>query len=241
MRPFLALLFLFAAAIRTEAAADPQQILAKVDELRNPLTSFAVDVELTSYVKDQGTVSRFKVYGKGTDRSLVEFQYPKSEKGKFLLMTRDAMWMFMPDTSRPIRISPLQRLAGQASNGDVARTSFTVDYTPKSAAEEEVEGRQAYVLELAAKDAGVAYDRVRLWVDRISYQPIRADFYVVSGKLIKRAFYRDFSEINGRRVLTRIEIDDLLRPGNRTVMTYANLSAKDNPEKMFNKESLGRW
>jgi len=239
MRTFLALLF--ALTTLPAFAADPHDILARVDELRNPLTSFAVDVELTSYVRDQGTVSRFKVYGKGSDRSLVEFQYPSSEKGKFLLMTRDAMWMFMPDTSRPIRISPLQRLAGQASNGDVARTSFTVDYTPRSAAEEDVDGRKAYVLELAAKDPGVAYDRVRLWVDRASFQPIRADFYVVSGKLIKRAFYRDFAEINGRRVLTRIEIDDLLRPGYRTVMTYANLAAKENPEKMFNKDSLGRW
>lgn len=225
----------------TTASVGPSEILAKVDELRNPLTSFAVDVELTSYVNDDATVSRFKVYGKGTDRSLVEFQFPKSERGKYLLMTRDAMWMFMPETSRPIRISPLQRLAGQASNGDVARTNFTIDYTPKSASEEELDGHRTYVLELGAKDAGVAYDRVRLWVDRATYQPIRADFYVVSGKLIKRAFYREFSIVNGRRILTRIEIDDLLRPGHRTVMTYANLAAKDNPEKMFNKDSLGRW
>jgi len=239
MRTLIALLL--AALTTTAYAADPHEILAKVDELRNPLQSFAVDVELTSYIKDQGTVSRFKVYGKGSDRSLVEFQYPKSEQGKYLLMTRDAMWMFMPETTRPIRISPLQRLAGQASNGDVARTNFTIDYTPKSAAEEDLDGRQAYVLDLAAKDAGVAYDHVRLWVDRANYQPIRADFYVVSGKLIKRAFYRDFAMVNGRRTLTRIEIDDLLRPGYRTVMTYANLAAKDNPEKMFNKESLGRW
>jgi outer membrane lipoprotein-sorting protein len=241
MRSLITSLLFAVAAITARAATDPSEILAKVDELRNPLQSFTIDVELTSFVKDQGTVSRFKVYGKGTDRSLVEFQFPKSERGKYLLMTRDAMWMFMPETTRPIRISPLQRLAGQASNGDVARTNFTVDYTPKSAVEEELDGHRTYVLELGAKDAGVAYDRVRLWVDRATYQPIRADFYVVSGKLIKRAFYREFSEVNGRRILTRIEIDDLLRPGHRTVMTYANLAQKDNPEKMFNKDSLGRW
>jgi len=234
----LAILLILAGTLK---AASPDNVLARVDAYRNPLASFAVDVELTatttSLTTSRTDVSRFKVYGKGTEKSLVEFTYPQSEKGKYLLMTRDAMWVFMPDTSRPIRISPLQRLAGQASNGDVARTSFTVDYDQKSVSEE----GNALVLDLKAKDAGVAYDRVRLWVDAKTYQPIKADFYVVSGKLIKRAFYREYGEMNGRRVMTRIEIEDLLRPGNKTVMRYANLQPKDNPEKMFNKESLGKW
>lgn len=230
----LALLLILAGTLQ---AASPDNVLARVDAYRNPLASFAVDVELTATTKDRTDISRFKVYGKGTEKSLVEFTYPQSEKGKYLLMTKDAMWVFMPDTSRPIRISPLQRLAGQASNGDVARTSFTVDYNQQSVAEE----GNALVLELKAKDSGVAYDRVRLWVDAKTYQPIKADFYVVSGKLLKRAYYREYGEMNGRRVMTRIEIEDLLRPGNKTVMRYANLQSKDNPEKMFNKESLGKW
>ena len=45
----------------------------------------------------------------------------------------------------------------------------------------------------------------------------------------------------GRCVVTEIEIDDLLRPGNRTAMRYANLTPKDNPEKMFTKDSFGKW
>jgi hypothetical protein len=42
-------------------------------------------------------------------------------------------------------------------------------------------------------------------------------------------------------VVSGIEIDDLLRPGNRTIMRYANLVARDNPDKMFTKDSLGKW
>lgn len=240
MRNILAITLLAALSLGAAPETKTDGLLEKIDAFRNPLPSFVVDVELTSTTKDRSDVSRFRVFGKGSDRSLVEFQYPQSEKGKYLLMSRDAMWIFMPDTSRPIRISPLQRLAGQASNGDVARTSFTVDYVAKSTTEDVVGERKAYVLDLAAKDPSVAYSRVRLWVDRATYQPIQADFYVVSGKIIKRAHYREYSEMNGKRVLTRIEIDDLLRPGNHTVMRYSNLRPKDNPDKMFNKESLGR-
>jgi len=203
-------------------------VLSHVDAYRNAFDSFAVDVELTSTTPDgHSENSKFRVYGKGSDRSIVEFTAPQTEKGKYLLMLRDAMWIYMPSASRPIRISPLQRLMGQASNGDVARTSFTVDYTPTAIAEEQ----DQWVLDLGAKDPSVAYNRVRLWVDKKTYEPRRADFYVVSGKLIKRATYHADS----------IEIDDALRPGHRTVMRYSNRIAHDNPDRMFTKDALGKW
>ncbi|HYC90494.1 MAG TPA: outer membrane lipoprotein-sorting protein [Thermoanaerobaculia bacterium] len=229
------------AAVSPVHGADPAELLRRVDEARNPLKSFVVDVELTSYEKGRTSVSKYRVYGKGSDRSLVEFREPATDKGKFLLMSRDAMWIYLPDTSRPIRISPLQRLSGQASNGDVARTSFTVDYEAREAAEDRVEERDAWRLDLVARDPAVAYKSVRLWIDRGTLQPIMADFSVVSGKRIKRAHYREYGTMARRSVVTLVEIEDLLRPGFRTVMRYSNLQEKDNPEKMFNKESLGKW
>lgn len=238
---------LFAAAVLVVAAIplhaeDGATILARVDQYRSPLESFAVDVDLTAYTPDnRSESSKFRVYGKGTDKSIVEFVAPATEKGKFLLMLRDVMWIYIPSASKPIRISPLQRLMGQASNGDVARTSFSVDYNVTGTTEEEWDGKRAWVLELAAKDPAVTYARVKLWVDKKNHEPLRADFYVVSGKLVKRAFYRDFTVMAGRRVVSGIEIDDLLRPGNRTVMHYANLVARDNPDKMYTKDSLGKW
>lgn len=219
------------------AANDAAAILEKSDVYRNALDSFSIDVELTSIEGSRTETSKFRVYGKGSDRSVVEFVAPATEKGKFLLMLRDAMWIYMPSASRPIRISPLQRLMGQASNGDVARTSFTVDYVAKSASED----GDAYVVELEAKDPSIAYKRVRLWIDKTSYEPRRADFYVASGKLLKRAHYKTFGTMAGRRVVTEIEIEDLLRAGNRTVMRYANLTARPNADKMFTKDALGKW
>jgi outer membrane lipoprotein-sorting protein len=210
-------------------ADDGAAILARVDAARNPHPSFSVDVELTASNGKSTESSKFRVYGKGSDRSVVEFVAPATEKGKFLLMLRDAMWIYMPTASRPIRISPLQRLMGQASNGDVARTNFAVDYNPTNVTSEE----NTWVLDLAAKDPSIAYARIRLWVDKTTNEPARADFYVVSGKLIKRATYHDHGQ--------RIEIEDLLRPGNKTEMRYANLAAHDNADKMFTKDALGKW
>src|SRR5947209_5031724 len=125
--------WLVCSAARAEDAA---AILRRVDAFRNPLESFVLDVQLTSFRNDSSETSGFRVYGQGSDKSLVEFRSPASEQGRYLLMLRDAMWMYMPNTSRPIRISPLQRLMGEASNGDVARTNYTVDYTAQLAGDE---------------------------------------------------------------------------------------------------------
>src|SRR5207302_1397216 len=156
MKRIVITLLLITALPLRGAGNDASSVLARADVFRNPISSFSVDVELTSVTPDgTSNTSRFRVYGKGADRSIVEFTYPQTEKGKYLLMLRDAMWIYMPTASRPIRISPLQRLLGQASNGDVARTNFSTDYDAKSV----VEDGDAYVLELVAKDPAVAYNR----------------------------------------------------------------------------------
>lgn len=235
---FVSLLF---AAQALAAEETPADVLRRVDGHRSTLENFSVDVDLTSISKERTETSRFRVFGRGTDRSVVEFLAPQSEKGKYLLMLRDAMWIYLPSASRPIRISPLQRLMGQASNGDVARTSFSVDYEARSVTREPLEGREAAVLELVAKDPAIAYGRVRLWVHPDTGEPIRADFYVVSGKLIKRAWYRGFSGTGARRTVDRIEIEDLLRAGNRTILTYSNVTPRSTPERMFTREALGKW
>ena len=226
MKTLIFALALFALPLRAD---DASAILARVDAARNPLNSFSVDVELTATNGNSTESSKFRVYGKGSDRSVVEFVAPATEKGKFMLMLRDAMWIYMPSASRPIRISPLQRLMGQASNGDVARTNFAVDYNATGLTTED----NNWVIDLAAKDPSIAYARIRVWIDKTTDETSRADFYVVSGKLIKRAHYFDRGQ--------RVEIEDLLRPGNKTVMKYANRAAHENPDKMFTKDSLGKW
>ncbi|HEX8251982.1 MAG TPA: outer membrane lipoprotein-sorting protein [Thermoanaerobaculia bacterium] len=233
MKRFL-LIALFAFPLFANDATD---ILRRSDAYRGAMDNFSIDVELTSHERGTTESSKFRVYGKGTDRSVVEFLAPASEKGRYLLMLRDAMWIYMPSSSRPIRISPMQRLMGQASNGDVARTTFDVDYNATSAKQD----GDMWLLELEARDPAISYKRVQLWVDRTSYEPRRADFYVASGKLLKRAHYRQFSQMAGRRVVTEVEIEDLLRTGNKTVMRFANLTARNNADKMFTKDALGKW
>ena len=105
----------------------------------------------------------YKVSQKGTEKTYVEFMSPR-EKGEHLLMLGDDMWVYLPDTSRPVRITPLERLSGDASNGDVARTNYAVDYTPVYLRTEKVGAEECYVLELTAKRKGATYQRILYWL-----------------------------------------------------------------------------
>jgi outer membrane lipoprotein-sorting protein len=220
---------------------DAAAILKQVDVLRNPLESFQIDVELTSHRKNESETWSFRVFGQGYDKSLVEFVAPAVEKGKFMLMLRDALWIYMPNTRKPIRISPLQRLMGEASNGDVARTNYGVDYVPSLAGEDVLDGVKTYVLDLKAKDEDISYSHVKLWVAKQNYEPIQAEFYVLSGMLMKRAVFREFGILNGRRVITGIDIHDVRQKGFWTHLRYTNLQPKQMADKYFNKNYLGRW
>lgn len=218
-------------------AQDAAAVLAKSDAWRNPLDSFSIDVEVTSWKGSSSETSRFRVHGKGSDRSVVEFLAPASEKGKQLLMLRDAMWIYLPSASRPIRISPMQRLMGEASNGDVARSSFSADYRPLRMTAEP----GAWLIELEAKDPAMSYRKVLLRIATDTFRPIDAEFFVASGKRLKRAHFRKFDSMAGNRTVSEVEIEDLVRVGRRTTMRYSNLIARKHDDAMFARDAIGKW
>jgi len=217
---------------------DPLKLLEQADLSRNGWESFEVVTVIRNYIggelKDEGT---FDTFVKGADRTLVKFMNV-DVKGQYLLMLEDAMWIYMPNTRKPIRITPLQRLLGNASNGDVARTRWAGDYDAKVKGEETVEGVPCYVLDLAARSEGATYNRVELWVRKEDSRPRKAEIYLGSGKHYKTIFYDSFTTVHGRLLLAQMTITDRLREGSTTTMTFTGYSPREIPEKWFNKDYL---
>jgi outer membrane lipoprotein-sorting protein len=215
-----------------------EKLLEQSDLSRNGWDSYEVLTVIKNYIdgqlKEEGS---FDTYIKGDDRTLVKF-LNVDVKGQYLLMLEDAMWIYMPNTRKPIRITPLQRLLGNASNGDVARTRFAGDYTASLRGDETVDGVPCYVLDLSAAREGATYNKVELWVRQEDARPRKAEFYLTSGKHYKTIFYDTFATMHGRLLLTQMTILDRLRVGSRTVMTFSGYTPKEIPEKYFNKDYL---
>lgn len=214
------------------------QILQQSDMSRNGWDSYAVHTTIENFedgkMKDEG---RFDVTMKGSTKTLVKF-LNADEKGEYLLMVDDDMWLYMPDTRRPIRITPLQRLMGNASNGDVARTRYAEDYSAKMLREEVLDGTPCYVLDLRAKTDGATYNRIEYWVTKGTNRPKRAEIYLTSGMHYKTIDFDKYEESNGKVLLTKMTITDRLRSGRTTIMLYDSYGPREVPEKYFNKDYL---
>ena len=236
--PWLALAQGTAEAEKDTLAAE---VLDKADRIRFPSESFEVDVAVTSYSDGRQTDARlFKVLSRGNDNTIVQVLEPASERGQAMLMRGRDLWIFMPSVSQPVRLSLSQRLTGQVANGDIARANFSGDYTPRVLRSEAVDGHEHYVLELIAVDRGVTYSRVLYWVRKSNFHPHKAEFFSVSGRLLKSCRYEDFKALGGRVRPTRLVLRDALREGEESVMEYSSMKLRDLPARMFSKDYLQR-
>lgn len=226
-------------------ALPADELLAKVDEYRNfKDTAFSFDLQLVS--EETGKASKtFGLHAKILDShtSLVVYREPVREQGKALLMNGKHLWFFSKMAKKPIRITPQQRLLGEASNGDVASTDFSGDYLPQFAQGAKAEDNQL-VLQLDARPESLAaYHRILLWVDATNAQPRKAEFYTESGKHLKTAYYTRFEalpEQGDKLQLVELEIHNALAQGNVTRMSYSNFRSENLQENQFRPEQVSR-
>jgi len=212
---------------------DADALLKQSDTFRNGWPSFVSHVKITNYESDKADEEQlYEVSQKGTDKTYVEFLSPR-DKGRHLLMLGDDMWIYLPDTSRPVRITPLERLSGDASNGDIARTNYAVDYKPVYLRTENVGTQSCYLLELTAKRKGATYQRILYWLRVTDARPVRAEFYLTSGKHIKSATFDEYAEYSGKQLLHRLTLYDEIRHNSHSVLEYSGAVSRNLPDKLF--------
>lgn len=198
---------LFAALPALAQSGD--EILARVDRLRHPWSAFSV--ELT--VKDSKTAQRWKVSARENGDARLDGLGEK-EKGRAVLMLGDQMWLLLPGSKRPVKVTPQQRMLGPAAGGDVARTRFRKDYTVEDLKEEALDDRPCWRLDLAARTPVLSARTVRLWVSKDRTLPVKAEFHLASGKLARTALFGPPVQALGQPVLSWME---LAEPGGAKV------------------------
>ncbi|MBC7994192.1 MAG: outer membrane lipoprotein-sorting protein [Rhizobacter sp.] len=163
-------------------------LLKATDRYRMSATHMQVDTQITTFHTDGSPDKerRYTVFAQGNQQSLVLMQSP-AEKGQKVLMLKDDFWLLMPNSQRPLRITPMQKLLGDASTGDIATMSWADDYNAQLVAEESCGDVACTHLSLSAARKGVTYQRIELWVGNVKREPIKADLYVQSDKLAKSA------------------------------------------------------
>lgn len=231
-KTMLTVMAMVALGAAPRANGDAAKLLALADGFRGGLESGVVQVKLTNYEIDRIVEeASFEVSVKG-DNSLVRFLSVRS-KGQSLLMRGDDMWFFLPAVARPVRITPIQRLLGNVSNGDLARLRYSVDYDASIEGDADAGGVKCTVLDLRARRKGATYQRVRYFVRKADARPVRAEYFLTSGKAIKSAAFSELRDMGGRPTLSRIAIQDATRPESKTTIDFISITPRALPDKLF--------
>jgi outer membrane lipoprotein-sorting protein len=231
---------------------DPQAILAASDAIRNPDRSFGLTTTLTEYHNGRETdSSTLEIYAKaernsGQYRNLIRFVAPVRDANKLMLKNGNDLWFYDPSSQASVRLSPRQRLLGQAANGDVVTVNLAKDYRAEAAGVEDVQDgervlRHCHRLALTAVSGDATYDRIEIWIDADSSRPAKAKFFAASGQLLKTAYYRRYQrELDVERPTETVIIDGL-DPQWVTIMRYSGYAWRDVPDSWLQRDYLARF
>ncbi|MCD7978294.1 MAG: outer membrane lipoprotein-sorting protein [Tannerellaceae bacterium] len=110
----------------------------------------------------------------------MDFTGPAVEKGRRMLDDESNIWMYMPRTSKIMKLPLKQSFMGSdASNRDVFRLKFGHEYNLVNTTPAD---QKITILELKAKDQSVAYSKVLIWFDEENRVPLKQEMYTLSGK-----------------------------------------------------------
>lgn len=223
------------------AQLTPTEIVQKVDEVRSPQIDYTVTVQVESFSAGrEPKTAGYEVMVKGSDKTVIKTQFPQNERGRVLLMRGHDLWAFFPDVSKPLRLSLQERLIGEVANGDIARVNFSGDYGAELLRVDKIEGKDYYVLGLTAKTPDVTYGKAVLWAAKETFWPLKAEFYAVSGRLLKTCSYQEFKMLADSLRPSQLVMEDPVFKGKKSIIKYIDIKVGEIPEKYFAKEYMKR-
>ncbi|MBW3695220.1 outer membrane lipoprotein-sorting protein [Vibrio sp. T187] len=221
------------------------EMIAQADRYRLSAEQASKVVSLvTLYEHDKLDKTRlYNVYTRPNRESLVVFK-SAVEAGQKMLMIEDNYWLLMPKSRRPIRITPMQKLLGEASVGDISTLTWSEDYqgewidthTLTLSSGEQIATQH---LKLSAKTKGASYQHIDLWLTADRAFPVKADMYLRSGKLAKQAWFQEGVR-NDLPSVTAMTLLDKIQPSKKTVIEYQEIIEQALEDKYYNPAFLSR-
>jgi hypothetical protein len=190
-------------------------------------------------IEPSGAKRDFLLYTlkKGDDKIVSLFLSPASEKGRSTLRLGDNMWLYIPNVGKPVRITSLQSVVGGVfNNADIMRLDYNLEYNVQNIDD----GKSEYILDLKAKTAAVAYDKLKMWVDKKAVVPVKIECYAATGLLIKTLYFKEIKPFEGVLRPSVIETDSPLYKGYQSILAYANVKKRIVADEVFTLEFLSK-
>lgn len=184
-------------------------------------------------VEPDGRKKEFTLFSvkKGSDKIAAVFLAPAIDKGRSTLRLGDNMWLYIPNVGKAIRITSLQSVIGGVfNNADILNLDYAVEYNVGRVEE----AGNEYLLYLKAKTGTVAYDQLKMWVDKGKKLPTKIECLTEANLLIKTTYFKDHKDFSGGIVQPAvIETDSPLYKGYKSIMIFAKIKKRSFKDEVF--------
>lgn len=233
------------AAAAPDAPPTAEQILDRIDQ---NMVSESRTAKMTMKVEGKRRTRTYSIesYGRGETDSAMRYLAPARDKGTKMLKLGDEMWLYLSTIGRVQKLSGHMLREGMMGsdisyedimNAEDMRTAY------KATIEgiETVDGRETWKLVMVAHDDTVTYPKRISWIDRELYIPLKQELYALSGMKLKTWTMTDIKAFGERRYPTRMVIEDHLKKGSRTTITFDELKfGVKSPDEVFSRRWLER-
>jgi len=156
-------------------------------------------------------------------KTLVHFLDPANVKGRLILYENQRTWIYFPGTQTPVRIPREQQILGDVDVGAILDIDYRLHYKPKLIENTSRDFSDDYAIEFT-DDTGIEqHPRVVLWINKETYIPHKGEYYSLTGKLLKTAYFRNPGKLEKRYSYTRIDIYSIFgKPNKYTSIVYLN-------------------
>lgn len=238
----LMLIFPFAFA----NAQNAKEIITKMHETTRGESSFAemsMTIERPRFSRDVSIRS----WSLGDDFSLIQITAPARDEGTSFLKRGNEIWNFVPTVDRTIKMPPSMMsqswMGSDFTNDDLVRESSIIeDYEHTFLRMEEVDGRQAYVIQLIPKpDTPIVWGKVIVWVDAEDFFQHRVENFDQRNELASTMVFDEIQNLGGRMLPARITMIPANRPNQRTIIRYQQMQFDiDISESFFSQQNMRR-
>lgn len=224
-------------------AMDAGKIVAKADSVVNAPKDQKATLRMILIDKNGNEKHREAEFlQKGDEKRIMRFIAPADQKGiAFLGLPNDVQYLYMPAFHK------VRRIASHVKNTKFAGTDFTYDdlssfkYSEDYHAKLLSEDNRFWVLELTPKP-GVKkeYGKLKMWVRKDNYYPVKVEFYDKGGNLWKMMERRRIEQVGKYWVSKEMEMKDL-KEQHSTIMKLENMEFDSGlSDKLFTRRYLMR-
>jgi len=194
----LVILALFASGC-TEKELSAEEIAARMLEKQGSIEDYSYTMHMTSYIGEKVVESEFKTMYKKPHMLKNFLQEPGKEEETLVLSDGEFRWTYALGTNTVMK-TKLPETPELTGDDYLSLIGITLNDTDVSLlGTEEIEGREAYLLEMTPKGTGEeapAYS-MKVWIDKETWMELGYEMYDSSGTLTSKVEIRDLKVNTG--------------------------------------------